>query len=89
VDKSGKQLEHFVELVEKILLPEGFNVQIRDKRFTDDGIQIAELDIFVSGVLGSTKIEWLIECRDRPSKGASPTEWVQHLIGKRQQFNFN
>ena len=86
---SGKNLEALVKSVEEILLPKGFTVSIREKIHNDEGIQIAELDVIISGRLGSTNIEWLIECRDRPSKGASPVSWIEQLVGRRDRLGFN
>lgn len=87
--ESGKSLELLVKVVEDILLPKGFTVAVREKIFNDDGIQIAELDVLVSGKLGSTQLEWLIECRDRPSEGASPISWIEQLVGRRDRLGLN
>lgn len=60
-----------------------------EKLFDDDGTPLAELDVEVRGKVGSTEMVWLIECRDRPSKGAAPSEWIQSLDGRRRLFGFN
>ena len=86
---SGKELESLVKNIESALLPLGFKITSRDKIFDDGGNQIAEFDIFISGKLGTTEINWLIECRDRPSKGAAPVSWIEQLVGRRDRFNFN
>jgi hypothetical protein len=54
-----------------------------------EGAQLAELDILVNGRLGSTELRWLIECRDRPSKGPAPAEWITQLVGRRMVHKFN
>jgi len=86
---SGKSLELLVKVVEDILLPKGFTVSVREKIFNDEGIQIAELDVIVSGKLGSTQVDWLIECRDRPSEGSSPISWIEQLVGRRDRLGLN
>ena len=75
--------------MEKLLLPEGFTISVREKVFDEERNLIAEFDLIVSGKLGSTHIKWLIECRDRPSKGAAPGEWIEQLAGRRDRFGFN
>ncbi|KAA3646578.1 MAG: hypothetical protein DWQ07_10245 [Chloroflexi bacterium] len=86
---SGELLENLVSSVERILLQKGFDVETRKRVFNDDGTQIAEFDVIVSGKLGSTQIEWLIECRDRPSDGPAPGSWIEQLVGRRNRFGFN
>jgi len=86
--RSGQQVEKLIQEIEKHLLPEGLNVAARERVFNDEGIQIAELDIVITGALGSSSINWLIECRDRPSEGAAPVSWIEQLIGRRIRFKF-
>lgn len=86
---DGTKLEQLVKIIEEMLLPQGFNVTTRKKVFDDNGNQIAELDIVVNGVVGSTEFIWLIECRDRPSAGASPVSWIEQLYARRDRLNFN
>jgi|SRR5882724_8394553 len=88
-DNSGKPLEKLVREIEQHLLPSGFGVQANEKIFDDDGQQIAEFDLIISGNLGSSCIRWLIECRDRPSEGAAPGSWIQQLVGRKEQFKFD
>lgn len=76
---SGKALELIVKVVEDILLPKGFTVSVREKIFNEEGVQIAELDVIVSGKLGSSQVDWLIECRDRPTEGSAPVSWIEQL----------
>ncbi len=86
---SGKELEKLVREIESYLLPYGFEVKTNDKVYNNEGIQIAEFDIEISGILGSTHILWLIECRDRPSSGSAPGSWIEQLVGRRERFGFN
>ena len=83
---SGEDLEKLVKLVEEILLPKGFTVTPRKRVFDEDGNQMAELDLLISGNLSTTQIDWLIECRDRPSEGAAPVSWIEQLVGRRDRF---
>jgi len=87
--KNGKQLEELVAFVEKMLVPEGFEVKTNDRVYNEDGNQTAEFDIKVIGKVGSTEISWLIECRDRPSSGPAPGAWIEQLVGRRARFGFN
>jgi hypothetical protein len=86
---TGKMLENLVEAFERLLTPAELNVEINDKVFNDEGIQIAEFDIIISGDLGSSSLRWLIECRDRPSQGAAPLSWIEQLYGRRAFHNFD
>ena len=86
---DGKELEKFVARLEQALLPAGFSVSLRDRRFNAAGVQIAEFDIVATGFLGSSKVTCLIECRDRPSEGAAPASWIEQLVGRRERFGFD
>jgi hypothetical protein len=89
MSSDGKQLESLVAFVEDKLLPPGFTVKSNERVFNDEGIQIAEFDIEIHGKVGSTTIDWLIECRDRPGQGAAPGSWIEQLVGRRTRFGFN
>jgi hypothetical protein len=86
---TGKLLEGFVERIERLLLPYDFTALPNEKVYNDDGIQIAEFDIEISGKVGTTNFKWLIECRDRPTQGAAPGSWIEQLVGRRERFNFD
>lgn len=86
---DGRALEELVEYVEKTLSTEGFQVSVNRKLHNDDGVQIAEFDVIVEGRFGSTDISWLVECRDRPSSGKAPGEWIYALASKRDVHGFN
>lgn len=75
--------------VESIFLPLGFDISSNERIIDDEGNQIAEFDLIISGKLGTTQINWLIECRDRPSSGSAPSSWIQQLIGRRSVYGFN
>lgn len=87
-DHTGKPLERLVRAIEEEMLPEGFEVTSND-RVIEDGEQIAEFDIVITGRLGSTDFKWLIECRDRPSQGAASGAWIEQLVSRRSRFNFD
>jgi hypothetical protein len=86
---DGKQLEALVAFIEKTLLPTGFDVKTNERVYNDERVQIAEFDIEISGMIGSTAFYWLIECRDRPSSGPAPVSWIEQLVGRRDRFRFN
>jgi len=87
--KSGKELESLVRKIEKCLLPESFDVTSNVKKFDNDGVQIVEFDIVISGEIGSSSVNWLVECRDRPSQGAASVEWIEQLIGRKINNKFD
>jgi len=84
----GTDLEQLIKEIERHLLPEDFNVELNERVFNDDGVQIAEFDIVITGRLGSSSIRWLIECRNRPSHGPAPGAWIEQLVGRKARFNF-
>ena len=51
---DGKQLEALVAAIEKILLPQGFEVKTNERVHNDGGVQIAEFDVEIRGRIGST-----------------------------------
>jgi hypothetical protein len=86
---SGKHLERLVSEIESLLAPQGFKIELRERAFNDNGVQIAEFDIIISGKIGSSPIKVLIECRDRPSEGPAPGSWIEQLVGRRHRFGFD
>jgi hypothetical protein len=86
VSNDGKKLENLVAFIEAIQLPPGLKVETNSKVFDEDGIQIAEFDVMVSGQVGTTDFSWLIECRDRPNSGTAPVSWIEQLVGRRDRF---
>lgn len=86
---DGKQLEGLVSYVEQALLPQGFQVSVNELIVDENGIQVAEFDITITGKVGSTDFSWLIECRDRPSQGPAPGSWIEQLVGRRDRFGFH
>lgn len=86
---TGAELEEFVAALERSLLPPNYEVETRRREYGPDGVQVAEFDIVISGQLGSAKLTWLIECRDRPSDTSEPGAWIEQLDGRRRRFNFD
>ncbi len=78
---TGEQLETLVHRLETHLAPEGVTVKQRRREFLPSGTQYAEYDIYITGPVGSSTIRWLISCRDRPSAGAAPRDWINELYG--------
>lgn len=83
------ELELLVQEIERLLTPDGLKVARSEKIFNDEGVQIAEFDILITGDIGSSSINWLIECRDRPSSGSAPRSWIEQLIGRQRLHNFD
>ncbi len=86
---TGKLLEGFVQRIEKLVLPHGFTISPSEKVYNDDGVQVAEFDIDITGKVGTTNFRWLIECRNRPSDGPVPGSWIEQLVGRRDRFKFD
>jgi hypothetical protein len=86
---DGRALENLVRTVEAFFIPKGCKVEPRKLVYGDEGAQLAELDILVTGRLGTTEIRWLIECRDRPSDGRAPVGWIEQLSGRKRVHDFN
>jgi hypothetical protein len=86
---DSRTLEGLVAFVEKLSLPDGFTVEHNKRLLSEsDGVEV-EFDVVISGSIGSAKMVWLIECRDRPSSGAAPVSWIEQLIGRRDRFQIN
>lgn len=86
---TGRNLEELVAQIERHFLPRGFDVTTRTPVFNDQGVQTAEFDILITGRIGTGRISWLIECRDRPSDGPAPGQWIEQLVGRRTRFGFD
>ncbi len=65
------------------------NVTSNKRIFDDQGVQIAEFDVEIRGIVGTTDFAWLIECRDRPGNGSAPASWIEQLVGRRSRSGFN
>jgi hypothetical protein len=85
---DGKQLEQLVRLIEGWFARD-FKVEIRKPVYDDSGVQIAELDILITGKVGTADFTSLIECRDRPSEGPAPVGWIEQLAGRRTRLKLN
>jgi len=86
---DGSKLEQLVAQIEGHFLPAGFEVASRTPVFNAEGVQIAEFDIVITGQIGTGRVSWLIECRDRPAGGPAPGEWIEQLVGRRTRFGFD
>jgi hypothetical protein len=87
-DTDGKSLESLVSMIERYLAPSEFTVETR-KQVYENGVQIAELDIIITGRVGTSKFTGLIECRDRPSDGKAPGSWIEQLVGRKDRFKLS
>jgi hypothetical protein len=82
-------LENFVRGIEEALAGQAVSIESNVKEFSEDGVQLAEFDLIVSGRLGSAEIQVLIECRDRPGSGSAPRSWIEQMIGRRLAGKFS
>lgn len=85
---SGKWLEEMVQRIEQILAPAGA-IARGEILYDENGVQIAQFDVCIRGPVGSSTINWLIECRDRPSEGAAPRSWIEQMVTRREEFHFD
>lgn len=86
---TGKPLEQLVRDIEEFLLPLGFTISANERVYDENGIQIAEFDLVIQGMIQRHEYRWLIECRDRPQKGPQPGAWIEQLLGRKIRFKFN
>jgi hypothetical protein len=86
---DGTQLESLVKLVEGIQLPAGFTLKTNRRLYDESGNQLVELDIVITGTIGSVTYRTLFECRDRPSEGKAEGAWIEQLYGRKYRYGFN
>ncbi len=88
--RSGRELEMLVREIEEQLSPKGFTITSRELVYQQGtSNQIAEFDIHITGPVGSSSVNWLIECRDRPSEGPAPNSWIEQLVGRKDRFKLD
>src|SRR5262245_2379408 len=85
---NGRDLEQLVAVIEKLRLPDGFAIATNRRLFDASGKQIAEFDVVIEGHVGTVPLQCLIECRDRPSEGPAPREWMEQLDSRRRHNGF-
>lgn len=86
---TGKSLERFVAATQEMAADKSVSVEVNKKEFFDSGVQRAEYDIILEDSSSSPPERTLIECRDRPSKGAAEGAWIQQMIGKKLADGFD
>lgn len=85
---DGKQLESVIAHMEGLRLPVGWTVTPRKLMPSKSGGTVAELDIVISGKVGTKDFSWLIECRDRP-RSKAPASWIEQLATRKSRFNLS
>lgn len=83
---DGKNLEALIGEIEKITNREDCNIEINQRKYDQEGNQLAEFDIILSFLDDGKKVEWLYECRDR--KETNNGGWIEQLIGRKFLNNF-
>ncbi|RYD84196.1 MAG: hypothetical protein EOP84_06195 [Verrucomicrobiaceae bacterium] len=86
--KPGQRVETLVALVERLLCSDGKFEVVQNHRVYYERTPFAEFDVIVQGKAGSSPVKALIECRDRPSDGKAPGDWITALHGKKQYHGF-
>jgi hypothetical protein len=89
IRNDGKQLEDVISFIEGLQLPSGWTVTPRKLMPGRVGRTVAELDIVISGRVGTMDFSWLIECRDRPASGKAPASWIEQLVTRKARYNFS
>lgn len=85
--QKGEFLEIMMGNLQAYLAPEGVDVKLREKFFSEEtGKQVGEIDITVRGDFGTSRFFWGIECRDRPAEGPQGLPWIREIVGKKQQL---
>ena len=88
IKNDGKGLEELVAEIERVAKGNGFNIEVNQKIYNADGVQLSEFDIIISDEVGVYDGALLIECRDRPSQGAASSAWIEQLYGRKHFHNF-
>lgn len=87
--RPGQRLEQLVKTIEEYIAPSGFEAKANVRHYDDSGKTLAEFDVVVSGNVKGNLYTWLIQCRDRPSDGPAPGEWIEQLYGRKYRFKFD
>ncbi len=85
--REGKDLELLIEMIEKVMLPEGAIITSPD--YIQDKItgEKREVDISIRHKVGSVDILILIECRDRAA--AQDVTWIEQVVTKTKDLKAN
>ena len=59
------------------------------KVYDDEGVLRNEYYLVIRGPVGTTSFSWLIECRNRPKSGPEPIGWIEQLIGRKADSDFD
>jgi hypothetical protein len=93
MSNSGLWLEELVKRVEEGFAKDsGFKATSRVRLYSKrkgHKRQVAEFDIVVEGMVGLNPMTILYECRDRPSQGPAPSQWLEGLVGRKIVHKFN
>jgi hypothetical protein len=73
---DGRQLEGLVAFVERVLLPQGFDVRTNERIFDEDGIQVAEFDIDLLRGQGNLPAWGIAMVTDQPTRLPLPGLFV-------------
>lgn len=93
MSNSGLWLEELVKRVEEGFAKDsGFKATPRVRLYSKrkgHKRQVAEFDILVEGMVGLNPMRILYECRDRPSQGPAPSQWLECLVGRKIVHKFD
>lgn len=82
--RAGRDLEQLVAQLERALVGSSFTVKSPAKRVGSRSQQMREIDVLISGTVGSSAIAIAIECRNR-SRPAT-VQWVEEAYAKGQDI---
>jgi Restriction endonuclease len=85
---DGKQLEHFVKKFHEVFSDENTTIEPNKKLYNKKGVCIGEIDVLITDRISSVPIQIAIECRARPSEGKQGRRWIQQIIGRIKDFQY-
>jgi hypothetical protein len=86
VMRKGRDLEKVVSLLEGELRQSGIQIKSPDFLPDKDTGTLREVDISLRGLIGSSDILAIIECRDH-NKHPQDVTWIEQVISKRSSVN--
>lgn len=81
--RKGRLLEILVYCLQNAANTETIEIRSPELFFDEDGDFIGEVDVTLRGTLGSRKVLFGIECRDRPGGSPQGRAWIRELLGKK------
>lgn len=81
---DDRDADYIIDFIERVGIPPGFTLEVRKRLFDGSGKHLLELELVISGLVGTSTVRCYIECRDRAYAGPAGSEWIQSLIRRRE-----